>query len=387
VVKSYTKENSFIIVLFKGGLYIMSNIDEVKNYESQDIISDSSSNKDSTSIKETSENTNINTGQIESDTEETANGESDNRTRETGYNNTTTANEEGGKVIDNNTEENTINDRMVNGSTKNITTTLFGSISTTGKEENTEENDIQQTDDDVENGSINSGSIDNDISSETDSGSGDGNTGGQEENQGTGENSTTGTDNTGENVEHNSDSDPLLDPTDNTDGDDDPDSSDDSDDDSGEDEELYPGKEIRIKNTDIYMRWFSKTPQFTRSGTYYIYDEKEKNGRIRICGSIDACSVNGRVTGWVNIEDIIDNKSIKVGDKVVVSGNITVMADGTGNKILKNEEIMYVCDILEDKEQFPNYIGVSSSFTSGRQGWGNDEIISKYVNTDVVHHE
>ena len=365
----------------------MSNIDEVKNYESQNIISDSSSNKDSTSIKETSENTNINSGQIESNTEETANGESDNRTRETGYNNTSTTNEEGGEVIANNTEENTINDGMVNGSTKNITTTLFGSLSTTGEEEITEENNSQQTDDDAEDGSIDSSSIDNDISSETDSGSGDGDTGGQEENQGTSEDSTTGTDSTGENVEYNSDSDTLLDSTDNTDSNDDSDSGDDSDDDSGEDEELYPGKEIRIKDTDIYMRWFSKTPQFTRSGTYYIYDEKEKNGRIRICGSIDACNVNGRVTGWVNIEDIIDNKSIKVGDKVVVSGNITVMADGTGNTILKNEEIMYVCDLLEDKEQFPNYIGVSSSFTSGRQGWGNDEIISKYVNTDVIHHE
>ena len=163
-------------------------------------------------------------------------------------------------------------------------------------------------------------------------------------------------------------------------------SSDDDVVDYGESPDLPVGKEIKLKNTDVYMRWFNKKPAYQKSGTYYIYDDRIKEERIRVCASADACQVNGRVTGWVNIKDIIDNSNIEVGDKVVVKGSLTVMADGSGNKITKNETIMYVTDVLEDKVQFPNYIGVSIEPLSARQGWGNDDIISKYIDTSIIRY-
>lgn len=66
----------------------------------------------------------------------------------------------------------------------------------------------------------------------------------------------------------------------------------------------------------------------------------------------------------------------KVGDKVIVNGAISNYGNGTGGTMQKNNATMYVCDIV-DKNVYKNYIGVSATKTSARQGWASPSMVKK----------
>jgi GH25 family lysozyme M1 (1,4-beta-N-acetylmuramidase) len=140
---------------------------------------------------------------------------------------------------------------------------------------------------------------------------------------------------------------------------------------------MFDGKEVYLNICNIYTRYHSEKATSTKTGTYYVWSDIEKNGRVRVTQNKEFVGIPGQVTGWVNVSDLITKTDISVGDKVIVNGMINTYADGTGNKIAKNSEIMYVVDIL-DKNLFDNYIGVASAPNRTRQGWGNTDIIKIY---------
>lgn len=66
----------------------------------------------------------------------------------------------------------------------------------------------------------------------------------------------------------------------------------------------------------------------------------------------------------------------KVGDKVIVNGAISNYGNGTGGTMAKNNATMYVHDLV-DKNVYKNYIGVSATKTSARQGWASPSMVKK----------
>lgn len=60
------------------------------------------------------------------------------------------------------------------------------------------------------------------------------------------------------------------------------------------------GAKLELKNVALYAASSSKTKANTISGTYYVWDEKQINGKVRITNSKTNVGKAGQVTGWVN---------------------------------------------------------------------------------------
>lgn len=68
-----------------------------------------------------------------------------------------------------------------------------------------------------------------------------------------------------------------------------------------------PRMMVALQNTPLYISATAKTPAARKSGTYYIYDGKEINGRYRITSSPQKAlktPIGDNVTGFVNKGDI-----------------------------------------------------------------------------------
>lgn len=68
-----------------------------------------------------------------------------------------------------------------------------------------------------------------------------------------------------------------------------------------------PRMMVALQNTPLYISATAKTPAARKSGTYYIYDGKEINGRYRITSSPQKAlktPIGENVTGFVNKGDI-----------------------------------------------------------------------------------
>lgn len=137
------------------------------------------------------------------------------------------------------------------------------------------------------------------------------------------------------------------------------------------------GNKVVLDKAKIYPRWGSKKESDIRSGVYYIYNESIKNGRIRITYDKSNIDIPGLSVGWVNIFDITPHLEIRVGDKVIVNGKLNKYADGSGTDIEKNEEIMYVVDIM-DPQDYQYNLGLANSKNRVPIGWGNKSFIVRY---------
>ena len=146
---------------------------------------------------------------------------------------------------------------------------------------------------------------------------------------------------------------------------------------------LELGQQVEVNNCNIYELWFSKKSKGKKLGNYYIYEEDVINERVKICTTSKNVGKAGKETGWIYIYDLIDLSEFVVGDKVVVNGIITTMADGKGNKILKENTTMYVCWV-GDKNDFVNYIGLTTSPQNSVTGYGNNDVVKKYVSNKVI---
>lgn len=136
--------------------------------------------------------------------------------------------------------------------------------------------------------------------------------------------------------------------------------------------EIVLGQKVRLIGATIYPRYGTKSSSIIRSGDYYIWDAAVVNDRVRVTNKKDSVGVPGRITGWVNLEDLNKCIDLEIGDKVMVFKDIYQYPDGSGQIIQKSPEAMYVVSIAE-KSQYD--IGVSSEAIGEAQGWGNRSFI------------
>ena len=75
---------------------------------------------------------------------------------------------------------------------------------------------------------------------------------------------------------------------------------------SSEIEEITVGKEVFLNNVPLYISSDALTPVRHITGTYYLYDGNDFNGRYRICGKneVGQLPVSANVTGYINVSDI-----------------------------------------------------------------------------------
>ena len=69
-------------------------------------------------------------------------------------------------------------------------------------------------------------------------------------------------------------------------------------------ESIVAGKKVTLKNTKCYSSESAKTSYGVKSGTFYLWDNVVKSGRIRITNASSRVGVAGQVTCWVAIADL-----------------------------------------------------------------------------------
>ena len=69
-------------------------------------------------------------------------------------------------------------------------------------------------------------------------------------------------------------------------------------------ENIVAGKKVALNNTPCYSSETAKEAYGTKTGTFYLWDNVVKNGRIRITNKPERVGVAGQVTCWINIDDV-----------------------------------------------------------------------------------
>lgn len=133
-------------------------------------------------------------------------------------------------------------------------------------------------------------------------------------------------------------------------------------------EELKAGEQVQLELCPVYARHTSVKPSLKKSGTFYLWDDKIVNRRIRITNDKNKVGTIGYITGWVNVSNIRNDNLFKVGDRVLVNGIVTTYADGTGNSMTKRNSAMYIVEILSNSTFKYNY-AVATDINRARQGW------------------
>ena len=64
------------------------------------------------------------------------------------------------------------------------------------------------------------------------------------------------------------------------------------------------GTAVKLSSTPIYASSTAKTCAGRVSGTYYLWDGREINGRMRITNAKSRVGISGQVTGWINRSDL-----------------------------------------------------------------------------------
>lgn len=67
---------------------------------------------------------------------------------------------------------------------------------------------------------------------------------------------------------------------------------------------METGNQVAVSLTKLYPTWDTKEYKKTIEGTYWIYDSKVKNNRIRVTDSEDKVGKPCSMTGWIDISAI-----------------------------------------------------------------------------------
>ena len=109
-------------------------------------------------------------------------------------------------------------------------------------------------------------------------------------------------------------------------------------------------KPIEVVNITLYPRYAPYSSKEKITGTYYLWDLNIKNGKIRITDRDENIGVNCQVIGWVKIKDLYgDQSQFKVNDKVIVTGELFMYSDGSGDNIHRSKAIMYIVEKIKGK--------------------------------------
>lgn len=69
-------------------------------------------------------------------------------------------------------------------------------------------------------------------------------------------------------------------------------------------ENIVAGKKVALNNTPCYSSETAKEAYGTKTGTFYLWDNVVRNGRIRITNAVSRVGVAGQVTCWINVDDV-----------------------------------------------------------------------------------
>ena len=69
-------------------------------------------------------------------------------------------------------------------------------------------------------------------------------------------------------------------------------------------ENIVAGKKVALNNTPCYSSETAKEAYGTKTGSFYLWDNVMRNGRIRITNAVSRVGVAGQVTCWINIDDV-----------------------------------------------------------------------------------
>ena len=113
---------------------------------------------------------------------------------------------------------------------------------------------------------------------------------------------------------------------------------------------IEAGKKITLDNTDCYMSETS-TPSYSRkTGTYYLWDDVVKNGRIRITNAPERTGVAGQVTCWVNVKDIFEQAAgtptpdVEAGKKITLDNADCYTSETSKSSYAKKTGTYYLWD-------------------------------------------
>ena len=67
---------------------------------------------------------------------------------------------------------------------------------------------------------------------------------------------------------------------------------------------LKAGAEIKLKDTAYYSNSTTSSSSGKKTGTFYLWDDKATNGRVRFTTTKSNVGKSGQVTGWVKVSDI-----------------------------------------------------------------------------------
>ena len=70
---------------------------------------------------------------------------------------------------------------------------------------------------------------------------------------------------------------------------------------------ISAGQKVNLSSADLFTSSTAKNPSGKKSGTFYLYDSKVLNGRIRITntpGNVGKTPIGNYVTGWISVSDV-----------------------------------------------------------------------------------
>lgn len=68
---------------------------------------------------------------------------------------------------------------------------------------------------------------------------------------------------------------------------------------------LEDGMKIELKNAPLYSSSTTDKVAAHKSGTFYIWNKSKRNGRVRITTKTSYVKELGKITGWINVSDIM----------------------------------------------------------------------------------
>ncbi len=96
------------------------------------------------------------------------------------------------------------------------------------------------------------------------------------------------------------------------------------------------GVKVKLRDTPVYSSEGGKS-YGRRSGTYFVWSDEVKNGRVRMTNSAARVGVKGEVSFWVALADIGATKNEKMTDTSTVAvGETDILAEsvsGVGNAV------------------------------------------------------
>lgn len=105
---------------------------------------------------------------------------------------------------------------------------------------------------------------------------------------------------------------------------------------------LKAGAQIKLNKTSYYVSSTASSSSGTKTGTFYLWDDKATNGRVRFTTTKANAGKSGQVTGWVKVSDIGAAATVAALDKGYgLQCAIKFGSDDWNYAVLKSESVAW----------------------------------------------